>query len=240
MFRLVFAFFAISLVAIAQPQPEGPPTPLVGRIDGSTYSAPSGAYKVTIPVLPELGGTVSDTQNVVTFQDAFNTHVSIAAFAQDATQRWELSSRGLKDYLVYFFGNFVLSDFKEAFDGVEIESARFIPTLMDGSLIAYTLLPGGTMFADKIPSLGTEEKPPVAKRGNLLFVKNGNIFVISIELAERVIEGRTYKKKTEEEDDILRQRLSDIVGRMQFPKPAAAPASATPTVAPALATPSAK
>jgi hypothetical protein len=72
---------------------------------------------VTIPVLAELGGSVTDTPNVVTFQDEFNTHVSIAAFPQDATQRWELSTRGLKDYLVYFFSNFVLPDFKQAFEG---------------------------------------------------------------------------------------------------------------------------
>jgi hypothetical protein len=225
--RLLSALLLTTTAVFAQPEP--PPTPLIGRIDGQTYVAPSGAYKVSIPVLPELGGTVSDTDHVVTFQDAFNTHVSIAAFAQDATQRWEMKSRGLKDYLVYFFGSFVLSDFKEAFDGVEIQSAKFMPTLMEGSLITYTLLPGGTMFADKIPSLGTEEKLPVAKRGNLLFVKNDTIYVISIELAERVIEGRTYKKTTTEEDDILRQRLGDIVGRMQFPRPPA-PAAAAPAV----------
>jgi hypothetical protein len=90
-------------------------------------------------------------------------------------------------------------------------------------------LPGGTMFADKIPFFSVGEKPPVAKRGNLLFVKNGSIFVISVELAERVIEGRTYKKTAAEEDEILRQRLMDVVGRMNFPKPAA-PTTAAPTV----------
>ena len=47
-------------------------------------------------------------------------------------------------------------------------------------------------------------------------MKNGHIFVISIELAERVIEGRTYTKTTAEEDDILRQRLNDVVAKIQF------------------------
>jgi hypothetical protein len=42
---------------------------------------------------------------------------------------------------------------------------------------------------------------PVAKRGNQLFVKNGHIFVISIELTERVLERTTYKKTAAEEDD---------------------------------------
>ncbi|HEX2855443.1 MAG TPA: hypothetical protein VHO24_19565 [Opitutaceae bacterium] len=235
MLRLIFFLcFVTPLLALAEDG--GTASALLGRVDGNTYLAPSGAFKVSIPVLPELGGTISDTENVVTFQDDFNTHISIAAFAQDATQRWELSSRGLKDYLVYFFSNFVLSDFKQAFEGVQIESAKFVPALQDGSLITYILVPGGTMFASKIASLGTDDKPPVAKRGNLLFVKNGHIFVISIELAERIIEGRAYKKTTAEEDEILRQRLIDVVSRIQLPRPAApaaAPTTTTTTTAPA-------
>jgi hypothetical protein len=217
-FCLLTASFSVSLA-----QPEDPGPGILGRVEGKTYIAPSGAFRVSIPVLAELGGSVRDTENVVTFQDDFNTHISIAAFPQDATQRWELSSRGLKDYLVYFFANFVLSDFKQAFAGVQIESTKFLPSTLDGALITYTLLPGGTMFADKVVSLTPDEKPPVAKRGNLLFVKNGYIFVISTELAERIIEGRSYKKTTAEEDDLLRQRINDVVGRLQFPKPTPPP-----------------
>jgi hypothetical protein len=232
MLRLLVILLAVSCLARAQPENSG--SSLNGHIDGRSYVSPSGAFRVAIPVLPELGGSITDTENVVTFQDDFNTHISIAAFAQDATQRWELSSRGLKDYLVYFFSNFVLADFKQAFEGAQIESAKFIPAMMEGSLVTYTLLPGGTMFGDKVPTLGTDEKAPVAKRGNLLFIKNGHIFVISIELAERIIEGRAYKKTVAEEDEILRQRLNDIVGRLQFPKPAAAaPAPAASPTAPA-------
>jgi hypothetical protein len=59
-------------------------------------------------------------------------------------------------------------------------------------------------------------------------VKNGVVFVVSTELAERVTEGAAYKKTPEEEDQILRKRLVDIVSKMQFPKP-----PATPTPAPA-------
>lgn len=225
MLRPIFAFLlATSSLALAQGEELVGPG-IVGRIEGKTYIAPSGAFRVTIPVLPELGGVLNDTENVVTFQDSFNTHVSVAAFPQDATQRWELSSRGLKDYLAYFFNDFVLPDFKEAFEGVQVESTKFVPTLLDGALFAYILLPGGTMFTDKIPGLGPDEKPPVAKRGNLLFVKNGYIFVISIELAERIIEGRNYKKTTAQEDEILRQRLNDMVGRLQFSRPTPSPAA---------------
>ena len=73
---------------------------------------------------------------------------------------------------------------------------------------------------DKIPMLGGGP-PPTAKRGNQLFVKNGHIFVISIELTERVLERSTYKKTVAEEDELLRQRLNEVILRLQFPKAAA-------------------
>ncbi len=213
MFRFTLAFISATFIAaVAHAQA------LEGKIDGKSYVSPTGIFKVVIPVLPELGGDITDTPNVVTFQDDFNVHVSIAAFPQDATQRWEMSTRGLKDYLIYFFSNFVLSDFKQTFEGVQIESAKFVPSLLDGSLLTYLLIPGGTMFGHRVPQLGAD-RLPVAKRGNLLFVRNGHLFVISIELAERVIEGRSYNKTTAEEDEILRNRLTDIVGKITFAKP---------------------
>ncbi|MBI5767039.1 MAG: hypothetical protein HZA93_04540 [Verrucomicrobia bacterium] len=217
------ALLATSLTALAQ---ELPPPALEGKVEGKKYASPTGAYKVTIPVLPELGGNITDTPNVVTFQDDFNVHISIAAFPQDATQRWELSTRGVKDYLIYFFSNFVLGDFKQTFEGVQVESAKFVPGTLDGSLLTYILLPGGSMFMDKVPQIAGGPVP-VAKRGNLLFVRNGHIFVISVELSEKVIEGRAYKKTTTEEDDLLRQRLLDVVAKIEFAKPPAAkPAAA--------------
>ena len=230
LFAAVLAFTAL-IVSAQDPAPA-----LAGRIEGRTYISPTGVFKVTIPVLPELGGSVTDTPNVVTFQDEFNTHVSIAAFPQDATQRWELSTRGLKDYLIYFFSNFVLADFKQAFEGAQIESAKFSPAQLDGALITNILLPGGSMFADKIPQYD-DGRVAIAKRGNLLFVKNGHIFVISTELAERVIEGKAYKKTTAEEDDILRQRLNDIVDKIQFAKPPAAAPAEKPAPPPMIAAP---
>jgi hypothetical protein len=234
MSRAVLLLALVSLPLVARAQEAAGPA-LVGRVEGRNYVSPTGVFRVTIPVLPELGGTITDTTNVVTFQDEFNTHVSIAAFPQDATQRWELSTRGLKDYLIYFFSNFVLADFKQAFEGTQIESAKFSPGLLDGALITNILLPGGSMFAEKIPQFD-DNRVPVAKRGNLLFVKNGHIFVVSTELAERVIEGRTYKKTVAEEDDLLRQRLNDIVDKIQFARPPAAtpaaPAASAPPATP--------
>jgi hypothetical protein len=216
MLRFTLALFVATL-ATAAAQAQG----LTGKVEGKTYVSPTGTFKVVIPVLPELGGDITDTPNVVTFQDDFNVHVSIAAFPQDATQRWEMSTRGVKDYLIYFFSNFVLSDFKQTFQGVQIESAKFVPTLVDGALLTYILIPNGTMFGDRVPRLAAD-RVPVAKRGNLVFVRNGHVFVISTELAERVIEGRTYSKTTAEEDEILRNRLTDVVNKMTFAKPPAA------------------
>jgi hypothetical protein len=215
-FSLVLLFSALALVGRAQG--------FHGKVEGKTYVSPTGMFKVQIPVLPELGGDITDTPNVVTFQDDFNVHVSIAAFPQDATQRWEHSTRGAKDYLVYFFSNFVLSDFKQSFEGVQIESAKFVPGTLDGALLTYLLIPGGTMFPERVPAMAAG-RVPVAKRGNMLFVRSGHVFVISIELAERVIEGRHYSKTTAEEDDILRNRLTDIISKMSFAKPPTADAA---------------
>ena len=194
---------------------------IAGKIEGKSYVSPTGQFRVQIPVLPELGGDITDTPNVVTFQDDFNVYVSIAAFQQDATQRWENSTRGAKDYLVYFFSNFVLADFKQNFEGVQIESAKFVPGTLDGSLLTYLLVPGGTMFPERVQQFGGEAVP-VAKRGNLLFVRNNFVYVISIELAERVIEGKAFGKSTEEQDEILRKRLLEMVDKITFTAPAAA------------------
>lgn len=220
MLRLTLAMLLATFASALRAQDSVGPG-LVGKIEGRHYVSPTGQFKVQIPVLPELGGNITDTPNVVTFQDEFNVHVSIAAFPQDATQRWELSTRGLKDYLIYFFSNFVLADFKQTFEGVQIESAKFLPSTLDGALLTYILIPGGTMFADRIPQVGFSGRPIVAKRGNLLFVRNGYIYVISTELAERVIEGKAYDKTTAAEDELLRNRLNDIVSKIQFTKPAA-------------------
>jgi len=206
---------AAALTAEAQDGSAG----LVGTVEGDVYTSPSGVFKVTVPVLPALGGVISDTKNVVTFHDSYGVHVSVAAFSQDATQRWELSTQGMKDYLLYFFTTFVLPDFRRFTPGAQIESEGYSPNFMDGSMFAYVLLPGGSMF-DSPPVFGPRKTPSVAKRGNLLFVKNGYTFVLSTELSERVTEGALWKKTPEEEDQILQNRLVDIIKKMVFIKPA--------------------
>jgi len=225
---LLFLIAAISTPLFAQSQPEptaesAEPGSLAGRVQGKSYISPTGAFRVTIPVLPELGGRISDTDNVVTFQDDFNVLCTIAAFPMDATQRWEFSTRGKKDYLAYFFANFVMRDFQQAFPGAKAESAKFSPAIADGALIVYTLLPGGSMFANKLSFLGPSDQPPEAKRGNLVFVRNNWVFVLSIELAERVLERSTYHKTTAEEDQILRERLVELLAKVEFTKSPATP-----------------
>jgi zinc transporter ZupT len=204
---------------------------LVGSVNGTVYTSPTGAFRMEVPVLPALGGVVRDTANVVTFRDSFGLQISIGAFAHDATQRWELSTRGIKDYLIYYFGTYVLPDFKRFCPSTTIESAGFSADLVDGALFTYILLPGGSMFEPR-PAFGQVARPAVAKRGNLLFVKNGFTYVISTELSERVTEGSHYSKNVQEEDQALRSRLVDLVKKMQFSKPPtpekAAPAQTTP------------
>jgi hypothetical protein len=216
---------ALITLGLRAQQPEDaappPPPPLLGQLVNGTYVSPTGVFKVVVPVLPELGGRITDTESVVTFEDEFNVHVSIAAFPQDASQRWEDSTRGTKDYLIYFFTNFVMPDFVQRYEGSKVESARYLPALQDGALLTYTLLPGGSMFVERSTFGDPPDKPVVAKRGNILFVKYGHIFVVSTELAERVLERTTYKKTVAQEDELLRNRLLDLIAKMDFTKPAA-------------------
>lgn len=195
--------------------------PLVGHVDGDNYVSATKEFSVPVPVLRELGGIVTDTENVVTFTDSYSTHISIGCFPQDALQRWELETRGLRDYLLYFFNEFVLADFSRRFSGSNIESARFVPELMDGALVTYALLPGGSYFEPKTATPVPAEKRAVAKRGTLLFVRNRHVYVLSTELAERVTKRESYEATPEKENAQLTARLVELAGRLIFPPPRA-------------------
>src|SRR5271157_871493 len=186
MLRILSALLLASAAVSGQSQEAA--QALAGTIQDGVYISPTNAFKIAIPVLPELGGKVRDTTQVVFFQDSFSVQISIGAFKQDATQRWEMETRDIKDYLVYYFSHLVMPDFKRYCPDAVIESATFAPHFLEGALFCYTLLPGGSMFADQL-AFSPSGKPPVAKRGNLVFVKNGFAFVVSTELAERVTEG---------------------------------------------------
>ena len=89
---------------------------------------------------------------------------------------------------------------------------------MDGALIAYALLPGGSLFSGKNSVMGTVPVDPVtAKRGTLLFVRHGHVYVVSTELAERATQRSTYQQSVEKEDAILAERLTALAGRFIFP-----------------------
>jgi len=207
-FLTLLTLLALAPLAVAQ-------SSIVGRVEGTQYVAPSGSYKIAIPVLPELGGRIIDTPEVVTFEDDFTTHASIACFRMDATQRWEHETRGRKDYLIWFFSNFVQTDFQERFPGSRIESAKFIPSIEGGALLTYNLLPGGTMYRGRAGFIETNE-PVIAKRGNVLFMRDGFVYVLSIELAEKALERFSYSKTVPEEDELLRKRLLELLARITF------------------------
>jgi hypothetical protein len=186
-------------------------------MEGESYISPTGRFRIRAPVLPELGGVITDTPNVVTFQDSFSTHVSVACFPLDATQRWELDTRGRRDYLLYFLTDVVMANFGTRYPGSRIESARYVTELQEGALIGYALLPGGSEFEHRNRVLeGTPVDPVVAKRGTLLFLHDRHVYAISTELAERATQRSTYKLTREQEDEQLATRLTSILGRMTF------------------------
>lgn len=211
---------ALATCALLGPGLNAQTAGLMGKMEGGTYVSATGEFRFPSPVLPELGGTITDTENVVTFSDSYNVHISLACFPQDASQKWELETRGRRDYLLYFFTTFVLADFQRRYPDSRIESARFVPELMDGALIAYALLPGGSFFEGKNSVLGGPGVAPVtAKRGTLLFVRAGHVYVVSTELAERATQRSTYQQSVEKEDAMLNERLTALAGRFIFPAP---------------------
>lgn len=210
---------AWSVVASAQETVAAPAEGLYGQIRGTTYVSPEGRYRVTIPVLPELGGKVHDTENVVTFSDDVSMHLSIACFPLDLSQRWERDTRGIRDYLGFFYGEFVFPDFAARFPEAATERALYTGDLLGGAMFVFTLLPGGSAFASRASVLDTPGAMPAAKRGNLLFVQNDCIFILSMELSERVTQRSTFSKTADEENEILRERLLEFLQRMQITVP---------------------
>ena len=82
------------------------------------------------------------------------------------------------------------------------------------------------MFNQRIVLFGASDNLPTAKRGNLLFIKGDNIFILSSEIAERATERSLYTKTTAQENDILQDRLLDVLRKMRFTSAAVATPSA--------------
>jgi hypothetical protein len=186
---------------------------------------------MSIPVLPELGGTVEDTPTTVTFQDAFDTFVLVGCVQMDTAMIADDHLRGRKDFLPSFFATHLQPGIQRALPGARVEkNGLFIREREGGALLVYMLLPGGSMF-NNLLFIPSYESPPVAKRGNLLFVKNGYVFIISTELADKVLTRTTYNKTEAEENALLRQSLLNTLDRITFTMPPVSAAPAPETTA---------
>ena len=222
----LLAFTVFSLPSVAQPpapteaaaQPETPE--LCGQIDEGLYHAPSGAYAVPLPVLRGDAAVVMDTDTVVVFKDKLSVLVTIAAFPMPAFARWQHATQTPRDYLVAFFRDNILRDYTKEFPESRVETVKFLPEYHDGTLLVYTVMPGGSAFdLDPVSASLPGHAPGVAKRGHLVFVKNNFVFVLAIELAERVTKRSEFQLSTADEDRVLLERLVTVVTAMQIPAP---------------------
>ena len=168
-----------------------------------------------------LGGVITDTESLVVFDDAYLTHLTIANYPLDATQKWDLSISTPKEYLIDFFGKFVLKNYRDVYKDVPVrvdEQARFIPSMFGGAFIGYITIPGGTYFASRIYHLAPDfAKPRIAKYGVLLF---GSTTEPSSSSAWNWPNARPraarYQLTSDQEDTTLRARLLDIASKIQF------------------------
>ena len=159
-------FGALELSAQTSPQmtppaPEARPdsaAPMYGRIVGDVYTSPTGAFRIAIPVLPELGGTIADSATVVTFDDDFSTHCSVGAFPLSPELRADFESRGTQGFLTRFFTDLVMPDFQARYPGATIEDVgAFLPEFQGGAMLIFTRLPGGSLFAHQFDILPARE-----------------------------------------------------------------------------------
>ncbi len=222
---LLFAGFA------ARAEPAPPAAKLLGRIADNRYHAPADVYSVAVPVLQGDHATIIDNGEIVVFKDQVATLLTIAAFPMPPIARFDYETEGPREYLIQFFRDNVVRDYREAFPGSAIESARFLPDVFGGAVVAFTLLPGGSAFdpPDPVDPVDSAAPPPVAKRGHFVFVHDGRIYVIAVELAERVTEPDEYELTTAEEDRVLFDRLVTVTAALRFgadPTPAASAAPA--------------
>jgi len=227
-----------ALAANDMPMMDDGAPPLVGSVDNNNnYIHPTGAFRIRVPVYPELGGEINDTENVVTFQDAFGEHYSIGVFPMTPQFLVEEVTRGHKDFLDWFFQTFIEADFRRTIPSTTHEpSARYNAGTQGGALFTILNIPDGSVYMERV-FVFPPRTPVIAKRGNLVFVRDRMVYVLSTELSERIFEYSTWKKTPAEEEEILRQRLYDLLSRMIFTKAAASatPPAIAPTPAPTLA-----
>ena len=212
------------------PAPTATPAPaatLLGRIENDRYIAPGEVFSVALPALDPATASVFDNGEIVVFKDRTSTLLTIAAFPMPPIAKFDYDTEGPRDYLIAFFRDNIVRDYREAFPDSAIESARFLPGVFGGTTVAFTLLPGGSAFTPPTAAAGSLPRP-VAKRGHLIFVQGDRIYVVAIELAERVTQPDTYKLTTEEEDRALFGRLVTVLSSLRIPAGALPPATPRP------------
>jgi len=80
-----------------------------------------------------------------------------------------------------------------------VESANFLPTVQDGALIVYALLPGGSMFNQRPRALRRDGQPSHRQARQSAVLKGDNLFILSTEMAERATERSQYTRTTAQE-----------------------------------------
>ncbi len=201
--------------------------PLQGRIVDFRYYSPGDVYSVAVPVLHGDKAEIKDNGEIVVFKDDRATLLTIAAFAMPRIAQWEYETSEPREYLIDFFRDNILRDYRREFPGSTIEDARFIPEIFDGALVGFALLPGGSAFAVP-PSTAPTAPTAAAKRAHLVFVRNRHIFVVAIELAEHVTRPPGFEATDADENRILFDRLLTVVDAMRFGEKAPAPAATVP------------
>ncbi|HUG11903.1 MAG TPA: hypothetical protein VMM36_12860 [Opitutaceae bacterium] len=205
------------LVASTAESGDFQPGSLRGRIENGRYYAPTDAFDIAIPMLVGDRPLVLDNPNIVVFRDDVRTMLTIAAIRMEAIDKWDLETTSPREFLIKFFRESVLADYRESFPGTTVESARLLNNLEGGALLVATLHPNGSAFeTDPIVRNDPATPPPVAKRGNLIFARGDFVYVISTELADRVTESSTYTTDIETEDRILNDRLVEVHSKIHF------------------------
>lgn len=208
---------ASNALQASMPMPEDDSTQLFDQQTGLPYyQSPSGIFKLPVPVLPELGGRVSDDTLFVHFMDSFTTHITVGVIEMDATFRWEHSIMEPKEFLLNVFNKIVMPQFKAACPTTKADTVLLYPKLKKGALYVGTLHPGNTQFMDRIAFFGKDDNIPTGRRGTLLFSEGEYLFIISSELGERATERSMHTMSDQEENDLLRKRLLKLLKSMKI------------------------
>ena len=192
-----------------------PARKLFGRVEDERYHAPGDVYSVAVPVFHGTDAVIMDTPEIVVFKDKVSTLLTIAAFKMPDIAKLQFEGMGPREYLIAFVRDNILRDYRHEFPESTIESARFLPDIFAGAMVSFTLMPGGSAFAAPAPA-SPLAPAPVAKRGHIVFVRNGYIYVVAIELAERVTQPATYKLTKPEEDRLLFDRLVTVLAALRY------------------------